>query len=101
MDRLIGPWEDLFVERMQLAEETGCCITQRHLIAAFEQRVMDTASTAVKERFRNFKRRAERNFQFEAENGEGSSLVLNHPLNLKLVELGIRKPVESRSSDQS
>lgn len=91
MDRLIGPWEDLFVERMQLAEDTGCCVTQRHLIAAFEQRVMDTASAVVKELFRQFKLRAESNFQYEAKNGDGSTLVLDHPLNVKLISLGIRK----------
>ncbi|URK86056.1 hypothetical protein LP421_02735 (plasmid) [Rhizobium sp. RCAM05350] len=88
MECLVGDWQELLVERMELAEATGCCVVQKHLIEAFGRRVAETASSRLKKVFTEFKTRAEANFRLEAEHGAGSLLVMDHPLNLRLAAKG-------------
>ena len=40
-DETMGAWEELLVERMDLAEATGSCATQKHLVASFADKVVN------------------------------------------------------------
>jgi hypothetical protein len=83
-------WEELLIERMDLAEATGSCATQKHLVESFADKVHDEGYEALKLRFVEFRSRMETNLAYEAEHGSRSLLVEDHPLNVRLAELGLR-----------
>lgn len=83
-------WSELLIERMDLAEATGSCATQKHLIASFAEKVFNEGDETLKRCFAEFVARVEANLRYELEHGERSLLVECHPLNIKLAELGLR-----------
>ncbi|MDO3432117.1 hypothetical protein QWJ46_05410 [Rhizobium sp. CBN3] len=89
-DGTMGAWEELLIERMDLAEATGSCATQKHLVASFADKVLNEADEGLKHRFAEFATRVEANLSHEIEHGDRSLLVQDHPLNIKLTELGLR-----------
>lgn len=89
-DETMGAWGELLLERMDLAEATGSCATQKHLVASFAEKVLSEGDEALKFRFAEFAIRVEANLSHEIEHGDRSLLVEDHPLNIKLTELGLR-----------
>lgn len=83
-------WAELLIERMDVAEATGSCASQKHLIASFAEKVLNEGDETLKRCFAEFATRVEANLRYEFEHGERSLLVESHPLNIKLVELGLR-----------
>lgn len=85
------PWEELLIERLGFAEETGSCATQKHLISAFAEKVRLDGSETLKLRFFEFKGRVENNIAYEQTHGRQSLLKKDHPFNVRLLEMGLSK----------
>lgn len=85
----VRTWEELLIERLDLAEETGSCATQKHLVSAFARKVSLDGSEALQLRFSEFKVRVQSNLAYEEKHGRQSLLKKDHPFNVRLLEMGL------------
>lgn len=81
-------WQELLSERMKLAEETGSCATQRHLVSSFREQVSREGDEWMKREFAEFADRVEANILHEMRCGE-HGLLVEEPSN-RGAELGLR-----------
>ena len=91
-------WKETFIDTLLLAEARGSCVTMRSLLLTGDALIshIDDPSFAI--RYTSIKQRMSAAFEYEASHGEGSFLRMDHPLNLRMVHMGILKAAEAPCS---